>query len=37
MGIEVEEIEIEPWTETQTVPGHHPGLGEIGENIYDYD
>ena len=32
MGIEVEEIEIEPWTET--VLGH-PGLGAIGENKYD--
>ena len=32
MGVEVEEIEIEPWTET--VLGH-PGLGAIGENKYD--
>ena len=32
MGIEVEEIETEPWTET--VHGH-PGLGAIGENRND--
>ena len=32
MGIEVEEIEIEPWTET--VHGRHPGLGVIGETRY---